>query len=159
MWSLFRDGVLAIGDTRRLTTQRSKCRPAPLIIRHQPHAEVPQHNYPFDFSSRPEYQIVDVQRILSPALLFSLTSGDHTFGLLLQFSQQQTGEPPTKLTMEVLEPGFLATFLNYLEVERGICPHSRNVRLAAIHSFFRFVAFTEPSYLALAQRVLAMPSS
>jgi site-specific recombinase XerD len=60
--------------------------------------------------------------------------------------------------MEVLEPAFLATFLNHLEVERDICPRSRNVRLAAIHSFFRFVAFTEPSYLALAQRVLAMPS-
>jgi site-specific recombinase XerD len=95
------------------------------------------------------------QRQASPNTIASYRD---TFRLLLQFAQQQTGKPPTKLTMELLEPGFLATFLNHLEVERGICPRSRNVRLAAIHSFFRFVAFAEPSYLALAQRVLAMPN-
>ncbi|MGC1416715.1 MAG: tyrosine-type recombinase/integrase, partial [Candidatus Acidiferrum sp.] len=95
------------------------------------------------------------QRQASPNTIASYRD---TIRLLLQFAQQQTGKPPTKLTMGLLEPGFLATFLNHLEVERGICPRSRNVRLAAIHSFFRFVAFTEPSYLALAQRVLAMPS-
>ena len=95
------------------------------------------------------------QRQASPNTIASYRD---TFRLLLQFAQQQTSKPPTKLTMELLEPGFLATFLNHLEVERGICARSRNVRLAAIHSFFRFVSFTEPSYLALAQRVLAMPS-
>ena len=95
------------------------------------------------------------QRQASPNTIASYRD---TFRLLLQFAQQQTGKLPTKLTMEVLEPAFLAAFLNHLEKDRGICPRSRNVRLAAIHSFFRFVAFTEPSYLALAQRVLAMPS-
>ena len=60
--------------------------------------------------------------------------------------------------MEVLEPAFLAAFLNHLERDRGVCARSRNVRLAAIHSFFRFVAFTEPSFAALAQRVLAIPN-
>jgi len=60
--------------------------------------------------------------------------------------------------MEILEPAFLGAFLNHLERDQGICIHSRNVRLAAIYSFFSFVAFTEPSFAALAQRVLAIPN-
>jgi len=95
------------------------------------------------------------QRQASPNTIASYRD---TFRLLLQFAQQQTGKPPTKLTMEALEPAFLGTFLNHLERDRGVCARSRNVRLAAIHSFFRFVAFTEPSLGALAQRVLAIPN-
>jgi integrase/recombinase XerD len=88
----------------------------------------------------------------------TIASYRDTFRLLLQFVRQQTSKPPTEVTIEVLEPAFLSSFLNYLERDRGICARSRNVRLAAIHSFFRFVAFTEPSYVALAQRVLAIPN-
>ena len=95
------------------------------------------------------------QRQASPNTIASYRD---TFRLLLQFAQQQTGKPPTKLTMEILEPAFLGAFLNHLEKDRGVCARSRNVRLAAIHSFFRFVAFTEPFFAALAQRVLAIPN-
>jgi integrase/recombinase XerD len=95
------------------------------------------------------------QRQASPNTIASYRD---TFRLLLQFAQQQTGKPPTKLTMELLEPAFLGAFLTHLERDRGVCARSRNVRLAAIHSFFRFVAFTEPVYGALAQRVLAIPN-
>ncbi|HWO38851.1 MAG TPA: site-specific integrase, partial [Candidatus Acidoferrum sp.] len=95
------------------------------------------------------------QRQASPNTIASYRD---TFRLLLQFAQQQTGKPPTKLTMEILEPAFLGAFLNHLERDRGVCARSRNVRLAAIHSFFRFVAFTEPTFAALAQRVLAIPN-
>jgi integrase/recombinase XerD len=95
------------------------------------------------------------QRQASPNTIASYRD---TFRLLLQFAQQQIGKPPTKLTMEVLEPAVVGAFLNYLEKDRGICARSRNVRLAAIHSFFRFVAFTEPCFAALAQRVLAIPN-
>jgi integrase/recombinase XerD len=95
------------------------------------------------------------QREASP---HTIASYRDTFRLLVQFAQQQTGQPPTKLAMEVLDPAFLGAFLHHLEKDRGICARSRNVRLAAIHSFFRYVALTEPSYSALAQRVLAIPS-
>jgi integrase/recombinase XerD len=95
------------------------------------------------------------QRQASP---HTIASYRDTFRLLLQFVQQQTGKPPTKLTMETLDPAFLGAFLHHLEKDRGVCAHSRNVRLAAIHSFFRYVAFTEPFYSALAQRVLAIPN-
>jgi integrase/recombinase XerD len=60
--------------------------------------------------------------------------------------------------MEELDTPFLGDFLEHLEKGRGNGARSRNVRLAAIHSFFGYVALHEPQYLALAQRVLAMPS-
>src|SRR5207247_3873885 len=52
----------------------------------------------------------------------------------------------------------LGAFLDQLENARGISPRTRNVRLAAIPSFFKYVAFHEPAHSALIQRVLAMPS-
>ena len=105
-----------------------------------------------------------LQAFFTDRLMHQQQASPHTiasyrdaFRLLLQFAQQQTGKPPTKLAMESLDPAFLGAFLNHLEKERGICARSRNVRLAAIHSFFRYVALTEPAYSALAQRVLAIP--
>ena len=80
-----------------------------------------------------------------------------TFRLLLRFAQEQTGKQPTKLTIEDLEAPFVGKFLHHLEKDQGLSARSRNIRLAAIHSFFRYVALTEPAYSALAQRVLAIP--
>jgi integrase/recombinase XerD len=56
-----------------------------------------------------------------------------------------------------LDAPFIGIFLNHLEKDRGISSRSRNARLAAIHSFFRYVALHEPSCCAVAQRVLAIP--
>ena len=55
------------------------------------------------------------QRQASPNTIASYRD---TFRLLLQFAQQQTGKPPTKLTMDILEPAFLGAFLNHLEKDR-----------------------------------------
>ena len=52
----------------------------------------------------------------------------------------------------------VSAFLNHLENERGISARSRNVRLAAIRSFFKYAAYQCPDHAALIQRVLAMPS-
>jgi site-specific recombinase XerD len=49
-------------------------------------------------------------------------------------------------------------FLNHLEKDRGIVPRSRNLRLSAIRSFFRYAAFQQPDHSALIQRVLSIPS-
>lgn len=95
------------------------------------------------------------QRQASP---HTIASYRDTFRLLLQFVQQQTGAPPTKIPMESLDPAFLSAFLNHLQNERGVSARSRNVRLAALHSFFRYVTFSEPAYSGLAQRVLAIPN-
>ena len=95
------------------------------------------------------------QRKASP---HTIASYRDTFRLLVQFAQQQLHKAPCALAMEDLDTPFLGDFLEYLEKARGNGARSRNVRLAAIHSFFRYVALHEPQYLALAQRVLAMPS-
>jgi integrase/recombinase XerD len=67
-------------------------------------------------------------------------------------------KPPTKLAIQDLDAPFTLRFLDYLERERGNSPRSRNVRLAAIHSFFTYVALQEPALGAVAQRVLAIRS-
>lgn len=81
-----------------------------------------------------------------------------TFRLLLQYAQQRLGKAPSNLTVPELDTPLLGTFLDHLERERSNSARSRNVRLAAIHSFFRYVALHAPEHSAVAQRVLAMPS-
>ena len=61
------------------------------------------------------------------------------------------------MTLDDFDTALLGDFLTHLETERGNDPRTRNARLAAIRSFFRFVALHEPRYAALAQRVLAIP--
>lgn len=81
-----------------------------------------------------------------------------TFRLVLQFLAQTTGVQPASLMLAALDAPVLLRFLDYLEKHRGNSPRSRNARLAALHSFFRFVALREPSCLDLATRVLAIPA-
>jgi site-specific recombinase XerD len=80
-----------------------------------------------------------------------------TFRLLLGFAQAQLHKAPTLVMLEDLDAPFIGRFLAHLESNRGNTPRSRNIRLAAIHSFFKYVALQEPSFGALAQRVLAIP--
>jgi site-specific recombinase XerD len=80
------------------------------------------------------------------------------FCLLIAFAQRCLKKPPTQLAIPDLDAPFILRFLDYLERERGNSPRSRNVRLAAIHSFFIYVALQEPSFGAVAQRVLAIQS-
>jgi site-specific recombinase XerD len=81
-----------------------------------------------------------------------------TFKLLLQYASNRLGVPPTKLQMDDLDADLIADFLLHVETNRGNTARSRNTRLAAIRSFFRFVAMNEPAYLLHCQRVLVMPS-
>jgi site-specific recombinase XerD len=62
------------------------------------------------------------------------------------------------LTLEELDAPFVAEFLQHLEQDRGNSVRTRNARLAAIRSFFRYVALNEPACALLCQRILAMPS-
>ena len=105
-----------------------------------------------------------LQSFFTDRLLGQSNASPHTiasyrdaFRLLLQFAQQQLGRSPSMLTMENLDAPFIGQFLNHLEKDRGNTPRSRNIRLAAIHSFFKYVAFEEPSLGAVAQRLLAIP--
>ena len=88
----------------------------------------------------------------------TIASHRDTFRLLLGFAQERLKKAPSELTIEDLDAPFVGSFLEYLEKERGNTARSRNVRLAAIHSFFKYVTLEEPSCSALAQRILAMPN-
>jgi integrase/recombinase XerD len=96
------------------------------------------------------------QRQASP-----LTIGSYrdTFRLLIQYAQQRLHKAPSQLTVPDLDTVFLGSFLDHLEQHRTNSARSRNVRLAAIHSFFCYVALQAPEYSAVAQRVLAIPSN
>jgi integrase/recombinase XerD len=81
-----------------------------------------------------------------------------TFRLLLAFAKQRLGKEPSSLAIEDLDAPFLGYFLDHVEKDRGNSARTRNARLAALHSFFRYAALQEPSCAALIQRVLAVPS-
>lgn len=81
-----------------------------------------------------------------------------TFRLLLRFAMAKLGKQPTKLRIEDLNIDLVADFLMHVETTRHNGARSRNTRLAAIRSFFRFVAMSEPEYMLHCQKILAMPS-
>jgi site-specific recombinase XerD len=81
-----------------------------------------------------------------------------TFRLLLAFLQQRLGKAPSALTLADLDAPLIGAFLDHLERGRANTARTRNARLAAIHSFFRYAALQEPAHAGLIQRVLAMPS-
>jgi len=80
-----------------------------------------------------------------------------TFCLLLRFLKQRHGREPSLLRPEDIDAAAVLAFLDYLETDRKNSVRSRNARLAAIRSFFRFVALREPERLALVNQVLAIP--
>ena len=94
------------------------------------------------------------QRDLSPRTIRSYRD---TFRLFLRFLQRQHRIQPDAVCVDDLDAPRVLAFLKDLEKSRDNCPRSRNARLAAIRSFFRHVAATNPLLLSLAQRVLAIP--
>ncbi len=80
-----------------------------------------------------------------------------TFKLLLRFAKQRLAKEPTDLLMADLNASLIATFLDHLEAHRHNRVRTRNARLAAIRSFFRFAAIHLPDHLAQIQRILAIP--
>ena len=79
------------------------------------------------------------------------------FRLLLGFVQKRTGTPPSRLELTQLDAPTIGAFLEHLEHERHNTPRTRNIRLAAIHSFFQYCALRHPEHAALIARVLAIP--
>jgi len=80
------------------------------------------------------------------------------FRLLLQFAKERLGKMPSQLRIEDLDAPFLTLFLDHLEDVRKNSARTRNVRLGAVHSFFRYVASEEPAHALDCQRILAVPN-
>jgi site-specific recombinase XerD len=76
----------------------------------------------------------------------------------LQFAENRLSKAPSGLTMEDLNAPFLGVFLDHLESTRANGARSRNLRLTAIRSFFRYAALESPQHSGLIQRVLAIPN-
>jgi len=77
--------------------------------------------------------------------------------LLLRFLARTTGRPVAALDVPDLTVEHIVAFLHHLEQERRVTATTRNVRLAAIHAFARFLAAQEPTHLDRAQRILGIP--
>jgi len=80
-----------------------------------------------------------------------------TICLLLRFAERETRRAPSALSIGDLDAPFIGRFLDHLERERNNSVRTRNARLAAIHSLFKFAALRHPEHAALIGRVLAIP--
>jgi integrase/recombinase XerD len=94
------------------------------------------------------------QRHASP---HTISSYRDTMRLLLQFAQQRTKAAPAQLDIAELDAEVISAFLNHLEHDRHNTIGTRNARLAAIHSLYRFASLRHPEHAALIARVLAIP--
>ncbi len=95
------------------------------------------------------------QRRASP---HTIASYRDTFRLLLAFAQKRTSRPPSQLALSDISPSLISDFLDHLESTRTNTARTRNLRLTAIRSFFRFAALEAPEHGGIIQRVLAIPN-
>jgi site-specific recombinase XerD len=94
------------------------------------------------------------QRQASP---HTISSYRDTFCQFLKFAQERLHKPPSRLDFEEIDAPLIVAFLDGLQ-KHGLGVRSRNLRLTALHSFFRYAAFEAPAHGAQIQRVLAIPS-
>ena len=93
------------------------------------------------------------QKAMSPHTLHSYRDG---LKLLLKFIAGKHGDP-SQVTVEQFSVERITAFLTQLESQRRNCAATRNVRLSAIHSFFRYLGSECPEHLEQAQRILSIP--
>ena len=94
------------------------------------------------------------QRRVSPATVAAYRD---TFRLFLQFAATTRRRAPSSLDLADLDATLVASFLRHLETSRGNTVRTRNARLAALRSFYRFAQLRCPEHAALIARVLAIP--
>lgn len=94
------------------------------------------------------------QRHASPATAAAYRD---TFRLLLGFVTERTGKAPSMLSFEDLDAPVIVAFLQHLETDRHNSARTRNARLAALRSLFRYAAVCHPEHAAVIARVLAIP--
>ena len=95
------------------------------------------------------------QRDVSPSTVDAYRD---TFRLLLAFIEQHNGKPPFQLDLADLDAPLIGAFLTHLEHDRDNTPRTRNARLAAIHSFYRYAALRHPEHLDTIARIMAIPT-
>jgi integrase/recombinase XerD len=88
----------------------------------------------------------------------TVTSYRDTFKLLIVFFRDERSIPPEKLTLDCVDDAAIAGFLDWLETARHNSISTRNQRLAAISSFYRWMQSQDPTLLACCQNILAIPA-
>jgi site-specific recombinase XerD len=108
----------------------------------------------------PTLQAFFTDRLISQkrASAHTIAAYRDTIRLLLAFAAQHTAKPPSDLDIDDLGAPLIGAFLDHLEHERGNTIRTRNARLAAIRSLFRYAALRHPEHAATIQRVLAIPA-
>jgi len=106
-----------------------------------------------------------VQRFFTERLTTQLAASPNTvasyrdtFRLLLKYASDHLGRTPTALQVADIDADLVGGFLSFVETTRANGARSRNTRLSAIRSFFKYIALQEPQLLHHCQRILAMPS-
>jgi site-specific recombinase XerD len=84
----------------------------------------------------------------------TIASYKDTFKLFISFIIAEKNMKPEKTTLEAVDRLLLLEFLDWIEKERGCSVRTRNLRLTAFHSFFRFVQSREPMHLLKCQEIL-----
>ena len=80
-----------------------------------------------------------------------------SFKLFFRFASKRLGPSPDRLHFEQIDAPLVTEFLDDLETSRNVSIRTRNLRLTAIHSFFRYAAYELPTHGDQIQRVLAIP--
>jgi integrase/recombinase XerD len=112
---------------------------------------------PTDFAIRLSAFFLDylpAQRNVSPNTVRAYRD---TFRLLVRFCRDVRDWVPERLRIEQIDPQLVLDFLRHLEADRHCGARTRNHRLAALHTFFRYMQTEEPERLEQCQRILALP--
>ena len=114
---------------------------------------------------KPNLLSTHLQRFFTERLGDQLQASSHTvasyrdtFRLLLRYAAERLARTPTSLQIEDIDADLVGQFLSFVETARANSARSRNTRLSAIRSFFKYVAIHEPQLLHHCQKILAMPS-
>ena len=94
------------------------------------------------------------QRQVSP---HTIAAYRDTLRMLLIFASKSRAVPPSRLDFDDLDAPLVGAFLAHLERDRQNGARTRNARLVAVRSLFRFAAFRHPEHAARIERVLAIP--
>src|SRR5436309_2368775 len=100
------------------------------------------------------HEYLTSQRNVSPHTVFSYRD---TLKLFLSYASQQLSTPVVDLNLDALTPDLVLRFLNHLETDRSNTAATRNVRLAALHVFFRYVGAHDPLSFDNCQRIVSIP--
>lgn len=81
----------------------------------------------------------------------------YSFQLLVIFAADKCHCKPSQLTIGQIDASMVMTFLEHIEDKRGNSARTRNTRLAAIKSFFRYLEYRQPAYLDQSRQIHAIP--